>query len=142
MLALGQNTYACVKTEADIGLKYAQLDAWAKFPDFQARMMAAVMRRIALDMLKIGFNGTSVAADTVASDLSDVNLGWLKKLKTNKSSNYLEEGATADQIKIGATGDYKNLDHMVRDVRNMIDSEFADAGDLVAIIGRDLVAND
>lgn len=143
--ALTPVTYDCKKTEADIAFKYAKIDAWAKFPNFQELMMAAVMRRIALDQLKIGFNGTSAAATSVASDLSDVNIGWLKKLKDyNSSSQYMLQGTvTANKIKIGATGsDYKNLDHLVRDVRNLIDPEFASSTDLVAIIGRDLVAND
>ncbi len=139
---LSPNPYSCLKTEADIHITYQQMDAWARFPNFAELVQQAVMIRMALDMLKIGFNGTSAAATTVAADLSDVNIGWLKNLKDNKSSNYLLQGGTAGQIKVGASGDYKNLDNMVRDVRNMIDTEYASSGDLVAIIGRDLVAND
>lgn len=139
---LNPNNYACAKTEADVHITYAQLDAWARFPDFMDRLMAAIQRQIGLDMLQIGFNGVSAAADTVAADLSDVNVGWLQNIKANKASNYLLEGATPGDIRIGATGDYKNLDHMVRDVRNLVDEEYADGDDLVAIIGRDLIAND
>ena len=40
-------------------IPYALLDAWARFPDFQARLRDAIIKRQALDRIMIGFNGTS-----------------------------------------------------------------------------------
>jgi P2 family phage major capsid protein len=139
-LSLNNMLYNCVKTEVDIAITYKQMDAWAKFADFESRIVNWALNQMALDMLAIGFTGTSVAA--TSTSLLDVNKGWLQVLKEGLPSNYLTQGATANQIKIGATGDYKNLDHMVSDIRNLVDEEYRDDGDLVAIIGRDLLAND
>ena len=35
--ALENTTYELVDTQSDVGLPYAKIDAWAKFPDFQDR---------------------------------------------------------------------------------------------------------
>ena len=49
-------------TEFDTHLGYAKLDAWAKFPNFQAMVRDVIVRQQALDRMMIGFNGTSAAA--------------------------------------------------------------------------------
>lgn len=58
------------------------MDAWARFPDFYAKWKAFVERAIALDMIMIGWHGTSVAVDTDRKAnplLQDLNIGWLEK---------------------------------------------------------------
>ena len=80
--ALENTTYELVDTQSDVGLPYAKIDAWAKFPDFQDRYSAAVQKRIAQDRIVIGFHGTIAAIQT---DLEanpkpqDVNKGWLQQ---------------------------------------------------------------
>jgi hypothetical protein len=59
--ALDSNKYTCNKVNADTFTPYTQLDAWAKFPDFQQRLSNQIIKRIALDRIMIGFNGTSYA---------------------------------------------------------------------------------
>ena len=137
--------YELFSTESDVGLPFATIDSWSKFPDFLARYSAAVQRQIALDRIMVGWNGTSAAAttDPVANPLlQDVNKGWLQIAREQVPAQVLAEGAVADTISLGATGDYKNLDEMVHDVKQMIDPVFRDAGDLIAIVGSDLLAND
>jgi hypothetical protein len=46
---LEANGYECKKTNYDTAIKYATLDAWAKFPDFQTRMRDVIVKRQALD---------------------------------------------------------------------------------------------
>ncbi|WP_039918802.1 P2 family phage major capsid protein, partial [Cellvibrio mixtus] len=46
--------YECKFTEFDTGIGYAKLDAWAKFPDFQARLRDAILRQQALDRIMVG----------------------------------------------------------------------------------------
>ncbi len=139
--------YECTQTNYDIAFGYALLDAWARYPDFQARYMKAVYQRIGLDRMLIGFYGSSAAATTnrVANPkLSDVNTGWLHDLKTNAPDQYFkgdgEEGA--EKITIGGVGSvYANLHQMVYDVGQLIPVHRR-TGNEVAVIGQGLVAHD
>lgn len=138
--------YELFETHSDVALKFATIDAWAKFPNFPQRYAAAVQKQIGLDRIMIGWNGTSVAAtsDPVANPLlQDVNKGWLQIAREQAPEQVLTEGSkVAGKIQIGATGDYANLDALVHDVSLMIEEEHRDGGDLIAIIGRDLLAHD
>ena len=146
VLGLDGNGYELFETHSDVGLKYSTIDAWAKFKNFAQLYAAAVQKQIGLDRIMIGWNGTSVAAttDRVANPLlQDVNKGWMQIAREQAPQQVLAQGTvTPGKIKLGATGDYKNLDALVYDVSLMIDEEFRDGGDLIAIVGRDLLAND
>lgn len=145
LLELDAQGYELFDTHSDVALKYASIDAWAKFKDFAKRYSTAVQRQIGLDRLMIGWNGLRAAPDTdrIANPLlQDVNKGWLQIVREQAPQQILAEGDTPGKIQIGGTGDYKNLDALVFDVSLMIDEAFRDGGDLVAIIGRDLLAND
>lgn len=134
--------YKCEKTNFDTHIKYSKLDAWAKFADFQARIRDLVVQRQALDRMMIGFHGASVAADTnsVANPLlQDVNKGWLHHLRTDAPARVLKEGATANKVKIGDTGDYKNMDAAVFDAVRMLDPWFQNHPGLVVLLSRDLL---
>lgn len=137
--------YTCVKTEFDVAITYALLDAWARFPNFQERYMQHVYRRIALDRILIGWHGTSAATNTddaANPNLEDVNIGWLKLLEDNNAENFLtESGSTASKITLGAGGDYKNLDALAYDIYSMIGDAHR-TGNEVAVVGRGLVADD
>jgi P2 family phage major capsid protein len=61
---LDNTTYELSSTESDVGLPYAKIDAWAKFPDFHQRYSAAVQKQIALDRIMVGFHGLKAAAQT------------------------------------------------------------------------------
>ncbi|MDQ0982557.1 phage major capsid protein, P2 family [Pseudomonas synxantha] len=137
--------YELFHTESDVGLSFAKIDSWAKFPDFADRYSAAVQRQIALDRIMIGWHGTHAAPQTDITAnpmLQDVNKGWLQIARDQIPAQVLKEGKTAGKITLGAGGDYANLDALVHDVKQMIDPVFRDAGDLIAIIGSDLLAND
>ncbi|KFA31091.1 P2 family phage major capsid protein, partial [Xanthomonas vasicola] len=90
------------------------------FPDFQARLRDAIVKRQALDRLQIGFNGTHAAADTDRTAfplLEDVNIGWMQQYRTNAAQRVLASGKTAGKMVIGASDgtDYRNLDALVFD---------------------------
>lgn len=143
---LDANGYICTQTNFDTHLTYSKLDAWAKFPDFQTRIRDAILTRQALDRIMIGFNGTSRAltSDKVANPLlQDVNKGWLQKYRENAAARVMDEViAASGAINIGAAGDYKNLDALVFDmINNLIDPWYREDTDLVAIVGRDLMAD-
>lgn len=139
--------YTCKQTNFDTHVTYAKLDAWAKFPDFQTRLRDLIVKRQALDRIMIGWNGTSAAATTDRGAnplLQDVNIGWLKKVRTDRVAQIMSEGSvTAGQIKVGAAGsDYKNLDALVFDlVNNLLDPWYREDTELVCLLGRDLLAD-
>jgi P2 family phage major capsid protein len=137
--------YQCAQTNYDTHVRYATLDSWAKFPDFQLRLARAIQQQCALDRIMIGFNGVSVAADTNRTThplLQDVNKGWLQYLRENTPERVMSGGKVAGkvQIKADGTGDYKNLDGLVYDATHaLLDAWHANAGDLVAIVSRRLM---
>lgn len=101
--ALENTTYELSDTQSDVGLPYAKIDAWAKFPDFQDRYSAAVQKRIAQDRIVIGFHGTHAAPQTdlgANPKLQDVNKGWLQQLREQAPQQVLKEGAAAGKVKL------------------------------------------
>ena len=143
--SLDQSTYELSSTESDVGLPYAKIDAWAKFPDFHQRYSAAVQKQIALDRIMVGFHGTHAAVQTDIAQypmLQDVNKGWLQQAREQIPAQVLKEGKVAGKVTLGAGGDYANLDALVHDTKQLVDERLRDAGDLIAIIGTDLLAAD
>tara|TARA_R110001583_G_scaffold25738_2_gene92989 strand:+ start:2274 stop:3317 length:1044 start_codon:yes stop_codon:yes gene_type:complete len=140
--------YRCEQTNFDTHIKYNKLDMWAKFPDFQTRLRDAIVRQIARDRLMIGWNGTSRAATSNRSTsplLQDVAKGWLQYVRDNDAARIMSEVVeSSDAVKVGTeTGyDYQNLDSLVFDaVENLLDEWHAEDTGLVAIMGRQLLAD-
>lgn len=135
--------YEAVKTNYDTHVKYAMLDAWAKFPDFQIRLRTAIVRRQALDRMLIGFHGHHAAAETdiVANPLlQDVNRGWLQALIEEAPARVLTQGSVAGKVTYGESGaDYKNLDALVYDAVQLLDPWFREDPDLRVFVSRDLM---
>ena len=139
------NTYELTKTDSGAHIMWETMTQWANSGsknEWLTMMKNAISRRFALDMLRIGFNGTSIAAktDPVANPLGqDVNKGWLKIVKEKAAAQVL---ASADLDPTGATQDsYKNLDSLVQDLINTtIAPEHRQDPDLVVLVGSDLVA--
>jgi len=137
---LVDDDYIAKQTNYDTHIRYATLDAWAKFPDFQVRLRDAIVRQQALDRITIGFNGASAAATTnlVANPfLQDVNIGWLQHIKTKAPARHIEEVvADSGKVEVGTGGDYKNLDELVYEaVHSLLDPWYRQNPDLRVMIG-------
>jgi P2 family phage major capsid protein len=136
--------YELAKTEFDTHIKWAKLDMWAKFPDFQERIRNQVIRRIALDRIMIGWNGTHAAAESNRAThplLQDMNAGWIARCRADKAEHIMSEGTkAAGKILVGPGGDYATIDALVWDLYNGLLPTWA-SGDteLVAIVGRDMI---
>ncbi len=135
--------YRAEQTNFDTHIKYALLDMWAGFTDFQARIRNTTLRRQALDRIMIGFNGVHRAStsDRVRNDLlQDVNIGWLQQYRNHAPERVLKESQRGGPIVIGKDGDYANLDALVFDaVNHLIDPWFQEDTELVVICGRKLL---
>ncbi|MCU4482237.1 phage major capsid protein, P2 family [Acinetobacter ursingii] len=142
---MDERFYMCRKTDFDTAIKYQKLDQWAKFKDFYSRFRGAIVKRQALDRIMIGFNGTSIAANTDITAnplLQDVNKGWLQKMREENPSRVMKSGKTQNIITVGKTGDYKNLDALVMNiVDEMIDDVHQGNPDLVVMCNRKTVSD-
>jgi len=139
------NTYELVKTDSGCHIPWELMTQWINSGSkgqWLNLMKSAIAKRFALDMLRIGFNGTSIATvtDPVNNPLGqDVNKGWLTIVKEKKTAQVLPAA------KLDATGktdgSYKNLDSLVQDLINTtIAEQHRQDDDLVVIIGSNLVA--
>ncbi len=137
--SLDKDGYHCQQVNFDTHLRYAKLDAWAKFPNFQTMIQAAVIRQQAFDRLRIGFNGTSRAATSDRATnplLQDVAIGWLEKLRANKNESVISG------YKVGDGGDYQNIDSCVLDAHQELIAEWHQEADgMLVICGRRLLAD-
>ena len=143
--SLAGQGYQCVQTNYDTHVRYATLDMWAKFKDFQLRLSRAIQQQCALDRIMIGFNGTSVAATTDRTAnplLQDVNKGWLQYLRENAAQRIMDSGKDPTKVVVGAGAgaDFKTLDGLVMDAaHSLLDPWHRHATDIVAIVGADLL---
>lgn len=135
--------YECKQTNFDTALRYAKLDQWSKFPNFQELIRNAIVEQMGRDRLMIGFNGQSAAADTNRDTnplLQDVNIGWLKKLETNAAARYLKQGTVANKVRVGPNGDFANLDELVYAMRSdLLQPWYARDNSLIACCSGDLL---
>lgn len=148
---LDERGYDCQKTNFDTHITYAMLDAWSKFPDFQARVRDAIVQRQALDRIMIGWNGKSIAAETNITNnplLQDVNKGWLQKMREENPARVMAGGKVAGKVTYGgdaasdadrAAADYKNLDALVFDMVYALDPWYREDPNLRAFCGRDMM---
>ncbi|MFQ2530265.1 phage major capsid protein, P2 family [Aeromonas caviae] len=144
---LYDQSYECAQTNFDTQITYGQIDAWAKFPDFQTRVRDAILTRQGLDRIMIGWHGTTAEPDTDRNAhplLQDVNIGWLQHIRTDAPAQVMSEGTEGSgKIYVDATdGDYKNIDALVYDVVNeLIKPWYQDDTDLVVICGRKMLSD-
>lgn len=142
---LDSRTYECVQTNFDVSLRYAKLDAWAKFADFQTRIQNMIVRAQGLDRIRIGWHGINAAVASDADDfpnLQDVNKGWLHKIRTEAPDKVFDEGTGPDdEITYGhADADYVTLDALVYDaIKTRLPVWAQEDPELVVIVGSDLL---
>lgn len=140
------NKYNCQQINFDTALRYAKIDMWAKFPDFQTKIRDAIIKQQARDRIMIGFNGVSRAATSNRATnplLQDVGKGWLQKYREEAAERVMSKGAN-EGIRVGVSAghDYVNLDALVMDaVDGLIDEVYAEDPELVVICGRALLAD-
>ncbi|OQX07488.1 MAG: phage major capsid protein, P2 family [Thiothrix lacustris] len=144
--SLVPDPYEAMQTNFDTHLSYRMMDAWAAFADFNKRYRKHVMKRMALDRILIGWNGTSAAAETDRATsplLQDVNIGWLEKVRRNAPARMMGYDSTGqettDTYNVGEGGQYPTLDALVFDMMsNLLDPWNTGSDDLVLILGREL----
>lgn len=136
------NDYKLVETDSCAALRWDLLSMWANAGsegEFFQMVQTFSNQAFALDMLRIGFNGKSVAVDTDPEknpNGEDVNIGWHARMKTfNDGFQIMDTPITLDD-----KGDYRSLDAMASDLINAkIPAQFRTDPRLVVLVGADLV---
>lgn len=148
LVDLDNEGYTLKKTDSDVALRYATIDAWAKFKNFVELYSKAVRQAIGNDRVKVGFVGTSAAATTTEPDLSDVNIGWLQKIRVyNAGAQYVlgtaptevDDLVTVEGSVTLGSATFPNLDSLVYSALNNIEVPFQDDPDLVVLVGRNVM---
>lgn len=149
--------YLCEKVDFDSHIRYEQLDAFAHFPNFNKLINSQTREQIDANKITIGFYGESCEPDTNAAtnpNGEDVCEGWFQAIRKHNADAMLTEGATTGEIRIGegqalaedgsgeGLGDFINLDLAVMNVKGLLGDACANASDLVAIVGSDLLSYD
>lgn len=143
----GLDEYLCTQTNYDVAYLWELLNAWAHLPDFQNRLRNMVLKAIALDKLKIGFNGIErrpTSDKTTYPLLQDVNKGWLQKVRENAPERVFSGTADVNGVKhleIGAAHEFKTIDALVETaIEDLIAEQYRDSG-LVVICGRGILTD-
>lgn len=138
------NTYELTETDSCAALTWALLSVWGNSGNknqFMQLMNQNATQRFALDMLRVGFNGTSIAADTdpVANPLGeDVNKGWHQIVKDKAPGQIVTDPIYFD---VNGAGDYKTLDAIATELKNtLIHPALRNDPRLVVLVGSDLTA--
>ncbi|WP_164119626.1 phage major capsid protein, P2 family [Serratia marcescens] len=149
--SLDAEGYFCQQVNYDFHIRYNTLDLWARYQDFQTRLRDAIVERQALDRIMIGFNGTHRAKTSNRVKfplLQDIGPGWLQKYRENAPGSVMnkvvgEDGSVvSEKVRVGAGGDYANLDALVMDATNtLIAPWYQEDPELVVICGRQLLAD-
>lgn len=138
------HTYELTETDSCAALTWALLSVWGNagnLKQFMQLMNQNATKRFALDMLRVGFNGTSIAADSdpEANPLGeDVNKGWHQIVTEKAAAQIVTDPIYFD---VDGGGDYKTLDAIVTELKNtLINSALRSDPRLVVLVGSDLTA--
>jgi P2 family phage major capsid protein len=125
----------------DVHITYSKLDKWRNRTPQQYGEMYSQKYRDALtnDRIRIGWHGVSIAVETdpVANpNGEDVNKGWIQKVREEAPEQIDEDGVTYGHV----NADFRNLDVVVENAKQMIPEHLRDDSELVAFISSDLMA--
>jgi P2 family phage major capsid protein len=142
--ALSGHEYKLVETDSNCSVSWDTLSIWANSGgegEFMRLLNESAAEAFARDMLRVGFNGLSVAATSDATanpNGEDINKGWQALVKEDAPNQII----TADvYLDADGGGDYKTLDAMASDLINTkIAVQFRNDPRLVVLVGADLVA--
>ena len=142
--AVSGHNYNLVETDSNCSVTWATLSIWANSGSkgqFMRLLNESAAEAFGRDMLRVGFNGTSVAetSDPVANpNGEDVNKGWQQLVKEDAPQQIITTDVYLDP---DGGGDYKTLDAMASDlIQTKIAIQFRNDPRLVVLVGADLVA--
>lgn len=132
--------FNCEQVNIDSYIRDEKLNALAGYldKDFIETLDFYLDKQTILGLLMVGFNGEKRAdlSDHKAHKLAqDVKQGWLSKIRKNSVDKII----TAP--KVGNGQQYKNINALIKDALEKIGDPIKNKGDLVAICGRNVIAD-
>jgi P2 family phage major capsid protein len=138
------HTYELTETDSCSAVTWAVLSSWANagnVNEFMKLISQNATLRFALDMLRVGFNGVSIAADSdpIANPMGeDVNKGWHQIVTEKAPEQIMTDDVYFDP---DGGGHYKTLDAIVTEMKNtLIHPSLRNDPRLVVLVGSDLTA--
>jgi len=139
--SLDKEGFKLYKRDFDWALAYEYMDKWRhlggeKFAKLYGDLIAQAYVN---ETLMIGWNGTSAADETdpITNPLGqDMNIGWFQKLRNNAPGQIVDDAVT-----IGSTGDFKNLDSLINEMRSGQAEIFRENPANRALISSDLIGS-
>lgn len=140
-VGVGGHKYKLAETDSCAAITWAMLCQWANQggrDKFMKLVTEFSNKMFALDIMRIGWNGKNVAANTdpATNQLGeDVNVGWYQYVLNEKPAQIVDVDVYFDDA-----GDYKTLDAMASDIiNNQIHPMFRNDPRLTVFVGSGLV---
>lgn len=132
--------FNCEQINIDTCISYAKLDALADYLDvnFEKALDYALDKQSLLALLMVGWNGKQRVATSdpnINKLAQDVKKGWLQQLRETRPSQVIN-GAN-----VGSGQTYNTLNALIKAGLAKIDEPIRSSGELVAICGRDILAD-
>jgi P2 family phage major capsid protein len=143
------NKFALAETDSCVRIDWSTLCTWANAGSegqFVQLMSEFTNQSFALDMLRVGFNGTHVGANSDPDTYQlgeDINIGWQQLARNWNGGSQIITADADDKIYFDpdGAGDYKTLDEMASDLINTtIHPAYRNDPRLVVLVGTDLIA--
>lgn len=160
-LNLSTQDYVLKAFEFNTHLRFSDIDAWSKFPNFEARYQALLMLNKFNSIVMSGwYGGGGIVNNAVVNvepalttnltsypQLQDLCKGWLRLIREFNSGSQHYYGTALDPMTVGANTastdgkvkTFENLDVLVAEAKNKIKPWLRD--NLVAFISDDLMAH-
>ncbi|MUK40988.1 phage major capsid protein, P2 family [Aliivibrio fischeri] len=142
-VGVGGHKYKLAETDSCAAITWAMLCQWANQggrDKFMKLMTDFSNQMFALDIMRIGWNGTSAAdtTDPATNQLGeDVNIGWYQFVLEKKAAQIVDIDVYLD---VDGKGDYKTLDAMASDIiNNQIHPMFRNDPRLTVFVGSGLI---
>ena len=144
-LELNGTAFFLAETDSCASLPYIEMASLANLGSldyFNDTVAEFFSRAIALDMLRIGFNGTHIAPVTDPTTYKrgqDINIGWHQVAKEYQSGVQV----VSESLILGAGGDFPHLDSLANHlITTKIPEEYREDPSLVVLVGAELAAAD
>ena len=141
-MGVAGHEYKLAETDSCAAATWDMLCQWSNQGDknqFIKLLMSFVNQMFALDIMRIGWSGKSVAAttdDKTNPNGEDVNIGWQQYVIDNAKDQVVSTDIYFDEI----NGDFKTLDAMAQDLINtLIDPIFRNDPRLTVMVGQELI---
>lgn len=137
-LALAQQ-FHCEQINIDSYIRYEKIDSYRLENDLEARLNQLLDDGLLRGILMVGWQSVRRERTSNAEEnplAQDVKKGWLQKIRDEKPV------AVINGASVGKGQAFKSLNALIKQGLSKISPAYAMGGDMIAICGRDIIADD